>query len=295
MPYSRRTIVVFAVAAIGMLAAVAPRGASAASCNGMSHELSLSNGAAAPGSAPAGSTFTFTVTYQDNDGCDPSQMLVRISGLGSFPMKLVAGDLVSGTFRAKVDVPAGSWDFAFDAISGSGAGLRSVTLSDVDPAKIDAVPPQPRATDRPGPKPTAAPRPTAVPTPVSVPATQIPRSTPGPATPAASPHPPASEDPPAAAGAAIPPTSGAPDDGGRPGDRVAFMTPMQPAPTSARSPQGASRTWLVLLVASLAALLGLLFFAALSTTLADPPPGRPLALLRGRVPAMPDRSPRQRP
>ena len=47
----------------------------AASCNGASHEITLSNGRANPGSGTTSTTITFSVVYADTAGCPPSVMV----------------------------------------------------------------------------------------------------------------------------------------------------------------------------------------------------------------------------
>jgi hypothetical protein len=281
MSSPRRTAPLFAVAAIALLVTLAPEGTSAASCGGASHQMTLSNGTVSPGSGTAGSTFTFSVRYEDNDGCDPSQILVRIQGLGPFPLNFAGGDLLTGAiFRVRLDLPAGTRTYRFEATSGSGTGTRNVTLTSVTPPKVVVVappPPPPPPTPRPTPNPTPIPKPTPAPTPRP---TSTPTPTPRP-TPASTQHPtprPSSPQPSAVThpSASRAPVVVAPGIGGP--DRPPSAT----GPAADRL-DGPAPPWLALLVASLGALGGLLLFAFLSTRLADPAPGHPLALLRRRA------------
>jgi hypothetical protein len=257
----------FAVAALALLMVIAPRGASAASCAGMSHALQLSDGRASPPSGVAGSTFTFSVTYRDNANCSPDSVHVLIDGLGAIPMSYVGGSLVNGaTFQAKVDLPAGRRSYSFAATSGSGTGVRTAKLKGVVPSQVAVSPP---ATPKPRPKPPV-PEPTQRPprpSPTPVP-TQTPRPTHQPSpqvTAAPSPTPEA---------AYVPMRPLRDDDdhfiGGGPGGL--------PAVTATVGGGGPPLPWLVLLVSSVGAFVGLLVFAALSARFADPAPEQAPAL-----------------
>jgi hypothetical protein len=291
MPNSRRTKTLFAVAVIAGLAAFAPRGASAASCAGMSHDLALAGGTASPGSGIAGSVFTFTVAYADNAGCAPDSIEVLIEGLGSFPMSYVSGDLATGAaFRAKVALPAGRRGYSFQATSGSGTGLRTVRLKNVDPAAVVVSAPSVKPTPRP-PKPSPT-RPASTPVPTPVPTSDPTQGPVHSARPSRPPSPGASEP----SGSVAPAGAPAParpirddEDGPFGGSGSSGLA----APTNVPRHDPAPLPWLVLLVSSVGAFIGLILFAGLSATLADPDAGQPLALIRGRavgLPAARDRS-----
>ena len=65
---------------ISLLVAAAP--VQAASCNGASHQLALSNGTTTPGSVTLGAPMTFTVTYTDTADCAPTAITLSITGVG---------------------------------------------------------------------------------------------------------------------------------------------------------------------------------------------------------------------
>jgi len=275
MPHPRRTVIFFAVAAIATLTVLAPRGASAASCAGMSHENTLSDGRVSPGSGTAGSTFTFTVTYSDNADCAPSSIDVQIESLGPFEMSYVGGNLMTGaTFRVKVDLPAGRLSYFFVATSGSGTGLRTTTLKNVDPTEVvvsaPSVKPTPRPTLRPPPTPGATPTAPAPPPMPGPSHTSRPTHAPTPAT-----SDPASSIPPAGIGLLARPIrdDDAPLGGGGGADPA-------PITISAVRRDPAPSPWLVLVVSSAGAFLGLVLFAVLSVRLADPVSGRSIIPLR---------------
>jgi len=283
MPNQRRTITFFAVAAIATLTVLAPRGASAASCAGMSHENALSGGTVSPGSGTAGSTFTFTVTYSDNADCAPSSIDVRIEGLGPFALSYVGGNIATGaTFRVKVDLPAGRLSYFFEATSGSGTGLRSTTLRKVDPAEVVVSAPSVKPTPRPTPRPT--PTPGVTPDPSATANAPTPTATAGPGHTARPSHAPSSATPDPAASlapAAIPllarPIRNDNDPFGGSGGTVAASTTI----VTGRSDLAPS-PWLVLVVSSVGAFFGLVLFAVLSVRLADPISGAPLVPLDSR-------------
>jgi hypothetical protein len=227
----------------------------------MSHALQLSDGRASPTSGVAGSTFTFTVTYRDNANCSPDSIQVLIEGLGAVPMSYVGGSLVNGaTFQARVALPAGRRGYSFAATSGSGTGVRTAKLRDVVPAEVAVSAP---ATPKPKPKP-----------PVSDPTQPPPRPSPTPAPthtprPSHQPSPEATAPASSSPDAAYVPARPLRDDddhfmGGGPGGLPAVT------PTVARG--GAPLPWLVLLVSSVGAFVGLLVFAGLSARFADPAP-----------------------
>ena len=145
---------------IALLAAAAP--VEAASCNGASHQLALSNGTTTPGSVTLGAPMTFTVTYTDTAECAPTAITLSITGVGTFPLNAGGTTYAAGvTYWITITLPAGSHPYAYSATSGSGRGEKTVTLSDVDPlSALVVVPPPP-----PTPAPTAPPPPPATPAP----------------------------------------------------------------------------------------------------------------------------------
>jgi uncharacterized membrane protein YgcG len=164
----------------------------AASCSGASHKTTLSSGKATPGSGSTSTTFTFTVQYADTAGCKPSSVVLLIPGLSSKAMTTSGTSFRTGVvFRVTRQLPAGLWSYSFQAVSGTGAGQRTVTLTSVTPGSVSVIAPTPTPTPTPTPKPT--PKPTPVPTPQPTPA-PTPRPTPG-ATPAPTPRPTAAPTP----------------------------------------------------------------------------------------------------
>jgi hypothetical protein len=156
-----------------------PSAVQAASCNGASHTPHLRKGTVSPSSAVAGSTFRFAVTYSDTANCEPTRIVVRIPGLGTYHLRASATNYVDGVrFSRKVRISApGRYDYAFAVTSGSGGGEKSARLRSVTPAtfKVTARP-APTPTPEPTPKPTIAPSPAPSPPPTKV-------ATPVPATP----------------------------------------------------------------------------------------------------------------
>ena len=66
---------------VAIVAVLLPAGpVLAASCKGHSHDLTLTNGAATPGSAMAPASVTFKVRYADSGGCIPTYVSVVIAG-----------------------------------------------------------------------------------------------------------------------------------------------------------------------------------------------------------------------
>jgi hypothetical protein len=286
MRISRRPGVRFAVIAIFLgLVALAPGGATAASCTGNSHALTLSDGGVAPRSGTTQTTFTFSVTYTDSAGCAPDRIVVTIEGVGEVNMKYDRGSLTGGAvFQAKLQLQAGRRGYFFEATSGSGAGLRTVKLKNVDPADVVVSKPE-DPPDKPTPPPDKpTPRPDPTPKPTREPG---PKPTPDPPTPEPTHN----------------PGSGGPD---RP-EPTEAATP-SPAPGSANGPAGGAGTFrndklaeppgarataadvprplLALVVASFGTLGGLVAFAILGTRLADPLPGvLPAAIRRRRPPS----------
>lgn len=159
----------------------------AASCNGASHEMSLSRGTANPGSGSTSTTIVFSVLYTDNAGCVPSSITVTIAGVGTFALAPGATSTAGVTYRRAMTLPAGRHSYAFSATSGSGPGEVTAQLSTVAPAVVTISAPTPQPTPVPTARPT--PRPTAAPT------VPPPPSTPPPATPTPSPTSSPTEEP----------------------------------------------------------------------------------------------------
>jgi hypothetical protein len=265
MSILRRVRPVFAViAAVLLVAALAPRETAAASCAGKSHEMALSNGTVSPGSGTTADRFAFAVTYTDNDGCAPDRIVVAIVGVGEFALSRIRGDLQTGaTFGRSMKLPAGDWRYRFEASSGSGVGLRTFTLTTVYPSRVQVVAPTPRPTagSTPSPTPAATPKPTRRPKPASS-TTPSPSSAPETQTPSAAP---ASPAPAAAAGPVGTPHAGA-------------AAPVAPFDVG-RLP----RPILAVIVSSVGTLVGLALFAVLGTRLLHPSPEPDVgALGRGR-------------
>lgn len=171
---------------IALLAAAAP--VQAASCNGASHELALSDGTTTPGSVTLGAPMTFTVTYTDTADCAPTAITLNIGGVGTFPMNAGGTTYSTGvTYWITLTLPAGSHPYAYAATSGSGRGEKTVTFGTVDPlTALVVVPPPPPAPPAPAATP---PPPAATPSPPPPP--------PAPATaPVAPPPPPPASTPP---------------------------------------------------------------------------------------------------
>ncbi len=192
----------------------------AASCNGASHEITLSNGRANPGSGTPSTTITFSVVYADSAGCPPSVMVVTVAGAGTFAMSRSGSNFTAGvTYSKTVTLAAGSHAYSFTATSGSGNGEKTAVFTAVRPAAV--VISAPTTAPPPPPPPTPAP----VPAPVSQP-TPAPAPVPPPAAPAPVPPPP-------------PPATPSPSPKATPTD-TASPTP-SPTPEAA-SPTGPSPT-----------------------------------------------------
>jgi hypothetical protein len=182
---------VIGLAFIGGMLATAPL-ALGASCSGASHAITLSQGSASPASGTTATLFTFSVTYADSGGCDPSYVKVTIAGVGTFSKTPSPGpNYVAGvTFTWSLRLPVGTHAYSFAASSGTGAGIKNATLSRVKPGSVVVGPtasptpkptpaPTPRPTPAPTPRPTPAPTPNASPTPVAT-AASSPASSPSP-------------------------------------------------------------------------------------------------------------------
>ena len=218
------------VAALSLGLSASP--ADAASCTGNAkRQTTLSAGAATPRSGTTSTTFTFSVRYTDSAGCQPSAVVLIIPGVGNTTMTPTGSDFAGGVvFRASRRLPAGRWAYRFQATSGSGKGLKVVTLNNVRPASVTVSAPKPKPTPKPTPRPTPrpTPKPTPRPTPKPTPrptAKPTPRPTPKPTpkpTPRPTPKPTPVSQPsptpvPTAGGAHSPnPPSGGPSGGGSP-------------------------------------------------------------------------------
>jgi len=218
-------VIALAIAAGGLV--LGAPSAAAASCNGGSHQTTLTAGGATPGSGNPSTTFTFSVRYADTAGCAPSAVTVMVPGQPTVTMTASRTSFRSGVvFTASIQLPAGVWPYRFEAVSGSGAGLRTVILDLVSPATITVTAPTPAPTPRPTPAPT--PRPTPAPTP---------RPTPRP-TPKATPKPTAK--PPAATPKPTPKPSQAPASAGPGGGASGGSSPTPAGAGSVSSGSGAS-------------------------------------------------------
>lgn len=135
----------------------------AASCNGGSHEMTLSRGVASPSSGTTATTIQFSVVYEDNAGCVPISITVTISGVGTFPLTAAgAGPSGGTTYERAMTLPVGVRTFFFSATSGTGKGEVTVQLTTVSPTSITISAPPPPPTPVPTPEP---PPPTPAPTP----------------------------------------------------------------------------------------------------------------------------------
>jgi hypothetical protein len=156
--------VAMAAGLVALVALPAPL-AYAASCNGNSHQISLSAGGVTPGSGTEVTAFTFKVIYADSAGCAPASVKVTIAGVGTYAMSRSAtGGYITGvTFAHSLKLPLGTRSYSFSATSGSGKGLKSATYTAVSPSRVVVTAPVPTATLKPTPRPT--PKPTPKPTP----------------------------------------------------------------------------------------------------------------------------------
>lgn len=180
----RRVAIILAATAV---LAQGPSPTLAASCNGPSHQLTLSDGRASPGSGSATTQFTFSVTYRDSADCEPVGVAVTVNGIGTFAMSGSGTRWGEGVrFTRTLTLPAGRYGYSFSASSGVRAGLKSATLTSVSPPTVTVT--APTATPRPA---TAAP--TQAPKPVT-PAPTLPPATPAP-TPSPTPSPTSSPSP----------------------------------------------------------------------------------------------------
>jgi len=179
----KRLVLALPAILVGMLAAAPVQ---AASCNGASHQPTLTAGAAAPGTGTTSTPITFSVRYTDSDGCAPDSVTVTISGVGTVAMTGSGTSYATGiTYRATRILSAGSHAYSFAASS----GMKSAALSAVSPARVVITAPVPPPTPKPTAKPTPPPPPPPTPPPpppppptpaLTVPPTQAPSAAPTP-------------------------------------------------------------------------------------------------------------------
>src|SRR2546422_9158245 len=75
---ARRRVVAAAIA-LGVAAlSIAASPVAAAGCSGASHQLLLSSGTVNPASGTTSSLFTFSVVYEDNAGCAPTSVTLKV-------------------------------------------------------------------------------------------------------------------------------------------------------------------------------------------------------------------------
>lgn len=207
----------FVIALVATIAVLLPAGSlvQAASCNGASHEPSLSNGSANPGSGTVGTPITFIVVYADTAGCVPTSVTVSVNGVGTFGMATSGTDFTAGvTYSVALALPAGSHTYWFGATSGTGGGEKSVTLTAVQPGAVVITAPTQAPTPVPPPPPPPVPEPAPLPPPPVVQPPPPPPPTAPPATPSPTPSPSALASASASSNATSTPTEGAPSPTG---------------------------------------------------------------------------------
>ena len=224
----------------------------AASCSGASHEVSLTNGSVTPGLGTTATVFSFSVVYTSNAACTPTSVQVTVEGVGTVEMSATGTDYAGGvTFRRAMTLPPGSRAYSFRAISGTGAGSRTVQLTNVSPAMVTVLSPTPAPTQAPTPipppPPPSTPRPTSPPPP---PPTATPLVT---ALPVPTPIPSATESNDAVAVVPSPPSVGGPGAWGQPGPYPS-NSPPQVAPASVPGIPDSSTSLTVWLVATVGGL-----------------------------------------
>jgi hypothetical protein len=272
------------IAITATIAVLLPTGSpvQAASCNGASHEITLSNGRANPGSGTTSTTITFSVVYADTAGCEPSAVTVAVAGAGTFAMTRSGSNFTAGvTYSRTLTLGAGSHPYLFSATSGSGGGEKTVGFTAVNPAAVIISAPTPAPTRPPTPAPVPIPAPQApIPPPVVVPAPVPPPVPP----PTASPNPTSTTS--ATASPTASPTSAAPSPTGPGPTEPNLLGPLEAnrgfwsafQPGSDASPDSASAGFEVPLLGTLIAYLsataaGLAFFAFLVRRRRDPDRG----------------------
>ena len=157
----RRTL----LAVVASLAVLLPAGSpvQAASCNGASHQITLSSGGASPPSGTASTPITFSVVYADSAGCAPTAVTVTVTNVGTFALTTSGTNFTAGvTYTGTLAFGPGSYSYSFGATSGSGGGQKSATLTAVNPATVVIDQPTPA----PAPVPVQPPPPAPPPPPV---------------------------------------------------------------------------------------------------------------------------------
>ncbi|MCV0402885.1 MAG: hypothetical protein K5924_04130 [Chloroflexi bacterium] len=235
----KRLSIGLVVALAVLLSTTSP--ALAASCQGASHQLTLSDGTASPAAGTTSTVVTFTVRYTDNANCAPTSITLRIPGVGTIVMSSNQTSYAAGVvFSRALTLPPGTHTYSFAATSGSGRGEQSATLTSVSPASVIIRPPAPPPTPQPTPTPAPTPPPTSPPTappaassPTAPPAApqQPPAAQPS-ANPASTAPPvPASVAPSASAPASPAPSAGAPTPSVDPSVSPAAVPPASGAPS----------------------------------------------------------------
>jgi hypothetical protein len=177
----KRTLLALTATIAVLLPAGSP--VQAASCNGASHGITLSNGRANPGSGTTSTPITFSVAYADSAGCAPTVMVVSVAGAGTFAMSRAGSNFMAGvTYSKTVTLGAGSHAYSFTATSGTGNGEKTAAFTAVRPAAVVISAPTSAPTPAPAPVPPP-PAPAPVPPPVQ------PAPVPPPPPPTASPAP----------------------------------------------------------------------------------------------------------
>lgn len=225
------------VVALTAMLSTAPA-AHAASCNGASHQVTLTDGTASPAAGTTSTVVTFTVRYTSNANCAPTSITLRIPGVGTIVMSSNQTSYGAGAiFSRALTLPPGTHTYSFAATGGSGRGESTAVLTAVSPSSVIIRPPAPPPT--PVPSPTPAPTPPPTPQPTRPPATPAPTAPPAavpppvataaPAAPVATPAPTAPPVSPSAAPAN--PASGSPSPSSDPSG-----APAAPASPSATTP-----------------------------------------------------------
>jgi hypothetical protein len=180
-----RLITACAVVFVVLLRAASP--VQAASCNGASHEMTLTEGTATPASGTTSTRVTFRVRYTDNAGCAPTSITVVIAGAGTFSLSASGAAYESGiTFSRTLTLSVGRHAYQFAATSGAGVGERTVKQTSVAPAAVTITAPAP-VPPPPTPTPVSpTPAPPAPTTPKPMPAPTVPAATSQPVAPPSS-------------------------------------------------------------------------------------------------------------
>jgi hypothetical protein len=125
-----------------------------ASCTG-THQIVLDRPSVTPTTGSSETSFTFAVRYRDTANCPPRKLAVQIPGIGTFDMKQGAGKTwrQGVNFARVLNLPPGTWEYTFVAVSGTGAGEQTVGLTAANPLVVSGP-----VTPPPG-NPTASPPP----------------------------------------------------------------------------------------------------------------------------------------